>query len=141
MSNTKGHVTHGMHGTRAYRSWQAMKARCTYSYMDNWQYYGGAGINFCPEWATFEGFFRDMGECPDDHSLDRIDPSGDYCPSNCRWASKLAQANNTKAVKNVTFNGETHSVAEWSRRSGIKYSTLYHRLFKYNMTVEKAFER
>ena len=52
-----------------------------------------------------------MGPRPDDnYSIDRINPNGDYCPENCRWADKWTQAANTTKERlysqkvGVTFN-------------------------------------
>ena len=87
--NGKLHSTkHGMSNTPTYNSWQAMKDRC--HDLEN-PYYGGRGITYCEEWEDFRNFFRDMGERPAEHTLDRINGDLNYCPENCRWATAQLQ--------------------------------------------------
>lgn len=40
-------------------------------------------------------------------------------------------------MRKYTYNGATHSVAEWSRITGISHSTLYARLTRYDWTMEQ----
>ena len=59
--------------------------------------YGGRGIRVCEEWAKFANFLRDMGERPEGHTIDRIDPARGYEPGNCRWATAAQQRANQRA--------------------------------------------
>jgi hypothetical protein len=92
----------------------------------------------CERWRnSFEAFLADMGPRPEGHSIDRIDPNGNYEPGNCRWAERLTQERNRTSNHRLTFNGETLALSEWSERTGINYRTLQDRLVN-GWSVEKA---
>ena len=76
-------------GTPTYKTWSSMKSRCgkVHHYAD---------VSVCERWSDFEAFLADMGERPDGMTLDRIDPAGNYEPSNCRWATLSDQSANRK---------------------------------------------
>lgn len=79
-----------------YNSWRAMRGRCLRPDDDAYDRYGGKGITICDRWRdSFDNFLADMGERPAGKSLDRIDPTGNYEPSNCRWADAKTQSRNS----------------------------------------------
>lgn len=94
---------HGFHQTPTYHSWEKMKSRCNNPNNPSYLRYGGLGVSYDPRWETFDNFIQDMGIRPEGLSLDRIDPFGNYGPSNCRWATWKEQANNQR--RNTKFRG------------------------------------
>lgn len=83
---------HGWSQTPTYVSWRAMRSRCRTLSNASYPSYGGRGIKVCERWEIFENFLADMGERPSlDHSIDRINPDGDYEPANCRWLTREEQ--------------------------------------------------
>lgn len=136
-----GRRTHGKSKSRLYRIWNNMKQRCFNPNSAEYHLYGLRGVSVCKEWLdSFEHFheWAVANGYQDDLSIDRIDNNGPYAPWNCRWATAREQANNTRKTRFITYNGETRSMAEWSRTLGIKQSTLNMRINKYRWSVEEA---
>lgn len=119
-----------------------MRRRCYDSTVYNYPHYGGRGIRVCERWHDFKSFRDDVSALPyageTGYTLDRIDNDGDYEPDNVRWADKITQANNRRTNVRITYNGETHTMAEWSRKLGINYHKICDRL-KSGWSVERAF--
>lgn len=79
-----------------YGTWYNMVSRTTKPKDKSYKNYGLQGVRVCNRWLLFSNFIEDMGERPKGMTLDRIDPYGDYEPSNCRWATSTIQAINRK---------------------------------------------
>lgn len=80
-----------------YEVWRAMRRRTTNKNCPDYQYYGERGIRVCERWNDFLVFYADMGSRPTpQHSIDRIDVNGNYCPENCRWATPIVQRRNQR---------------------------------------------
>lgn len=125
-NTTHGHNRKGK-TTRTYWSWYHMKERCTNSNHQQYRDYGGRGIQVCDRWQDFENFLTDMGERPENTSLDRIDGNGHYDPTNCRWATKIEQANNTRDNRRLVYGGISMTIAQAARRFDMPYQTLWAR--------------
>lgn len=96
-ANRKHGHSHRSGTSLTYNSWRAMIDRCSNSSHAGFENYGGRGITVCGRWQTFENFLADMGERPSSkHSIDRIDPDGNYEPDNCRWATAKEQRRNRR---------------------------------------------
>ena len=91
-------ATHRLTKTSEYRSWYAMKTRCSNPRQKDWHLYGGRGISVCPRWSdSFESFLADMGPKPTVlHTIERIDTDGNYEPGNCCWATRSDQRRNQR---------------------------------------------
>lgn len=141
-------VKHGAEGSRLYQIWHDMKTRCTNPNSDAFKDYGARGITVCAEWNDDFASFREWslangyeeaaprGEC----TIDRIDNDGPYSPENCRWVSMKKQSNNRRSNHLVTYNGETHTITEWSEVSGVPYPVLKNRITVLKWPIEKAIE-
>lgn len=70
-----------------YSTWQNMKTRCFNSKTSVYLRYGAKGITVCKEWLTIEGFmsWAYSSGFQEGLSIERKDPSGNYCPENCEW--------------------------------------------------------
>lgn len=91
-----GHSAYRQPSSPTYVSWAQMKQRCTNPNHVSYKYYGAKGVTVCPQWDSFVGFLADMGIRPEEKSLDRIDPTGNYVPENCRWATAVEQRANRR---------------------------------------------
>lgn len=137
------HTTHNKTNTILYPIWSSMKQRCFNSNSKAYCNYGGRGITICDEWLGENGFsnfenWAYQNGYEKGLSIDRIDNNGNYEPNNCRWSTREEQQNNRRGVHKFSYNGETHSPAEWSRITGISDTTIKNRVLKQGMSVEQA---
>lgn len=129
----RGNVKHGKTKSREFNIWNLMIARCCNQNAHAYERYGGRGISVCDRWRGVDGFanfLADMGESPSlNHSIDRFpNRNGDYEPGNCRWATEVQQQNNRRNNRRLTHDGQTMTLAEWSRATGLGYRVIYDRL-------------
>lgn len=126
-------ITHGKSKSRTYKLWMAMRNRCDRVNQD----YSCRGIVYDERWKSFENFLEDMGEAPEGLSLDRIDCNGNYHKANCRWATRVEQANNTRANVFIEWDGKRQTRSQWEKELGMQPTTLRSRI-KAGWPMERA---
>lgn len=98
-----GRTSHELYNTH-----QLMIRRCYSTNFTGYKNYGAKGVKVCDRWIGPNGFWvfvGEMGPRPTGTTLDRIDPFGNYEPSNCRWEDKFTQANNTRMENSKNTTG------------------------------------
>lgn len=146
VNSTHGY-TAGYRPKSEYSTWTAMIARCHRETWINYADYGGRGVTVCDRWrfgedqATgFECFIADMGAKPSkSHTLERIDGAREYCPDNCRWATRKEQARNRRSNRVVPYKGQHLLLSDALTASGISESGFYARV-KNGWTEQEALE-
>ena len=141
-------VTHFKHGhcksqklrSSEHKTWGSMIQRCHDEKCKSYPRYGGRGIKVCDAWRNdFSVFLNDMKEKPSpSHSIERIDNNGNYEPSNCKWATKLEQANNRRNTYEVEWQGEPIQLKYLCKNLNLPYHTIWQRLERLGWDIEKA---
>ncbi len=135
MKKRRKYERHGMENTRLYTCWRQMCSRargtCGKQFYSTHPHYKG-GLPCCKAWLnSFIAFMKwslSHGYAAN-LTIDRIDNSKGYFPSNCRWATPRQQAENTCQVKPLRIDGKVYpSIHEAARRLGVPRITLQRRI-------------
>lgn len=123
---TKHGHTRGRKPSPEYVSWKSMIQRCYDGKTFVFRRYGAAGIRVCDRWRySFENFLEDMGARLPGKSLDRFPvKDGNYCPENCRWATRKEQNRNRKSNRIIYFRGESMCLADFAEKIGMEYGLV-----------------
>ena len=95
---------HNMRHSKIYTIWHSMIQRCEYPKNISYKNYGAVGVCVCEEWRnSFQNFYEwaiksgyKENKGRNILTIDRINPFGNYEPSNCRWATMKEQRQNTR---------------------------------------------
>lgn len=123
-----GRFTTGQSHSRLACIWYHMRSRCSNKNDTNYPRYGKLGVMVCKEWETDFLSFKKWAEengYSDGLTLDRINPAGNYEPSNCRWISLSKQQCNKRGTLLVFHKGEYKSLKEAynEEKPSISYQT------------------
>lgn len=126
-------TTHNNSRTRLYRIWHGIQQRCNNPNSSCFPKYGGANIKICQEWNTFANFYEwSYQNGYEEHlTIDRVDNSLGYQPSNCRWVSKKQQTQNRtnglnwNSVQEIRKLYETHTYSDLAQKYNVHKHTIF----------------
>lgn len=137
---------HGMSYTKIFRIWHGMVERCNYEKHISYANYGGRGISVCNEWKDdFIAFYKwAIGNgYVDGLTIDRIDNDGDYCPENCRIATKQQNCMNKRprGHKLSKYKGVYIRKNRWYAVIGHNYKRINIGSFKDEVSAAMAYDK
>lgn len=148
VDNAASATSHGMSRHALYRVWLDMKQRCHNPNLRAFSYYGGRGISVCDHWRnSFEEFsgWAFANGWMEGLELDRCDVNGNYCPENCRWATRSQQMVNTRKrinAKTSQFKGVSWctKAGKWRAQFGRDRRIFHIGLFSDEETAARAYD-
>lgn len=108
-----------------YRIYWGMRNRCENPNVSSYKYYGGKGISVCEEWKDPRAFgkWAEENGYKDGLSIERIDVSKGYCPSNCKWIPRNEQGFNRSDSVRATKDGITKTRKQWEAE-GVEFCNM-----------------
>jgi hypothetical protein len=113
---------HGLRYHPLYQVWLDMIQRCTNQNSCRYSRYGARGISVCESWRKRFVNFYDWAIPLWEPGLqiERKDNDGNYCPENCKFATRQEQYYNRSTCRMITAFGETKCLKEWSEDNRCK---------------------
>lgn len=112
-----------------YKTYSAMRLRCTSKKDKDYPYYGARGITVCDRWlgpTGFSNFIADMPPKPTpQHTLDRIDNYLGYSPENCRWATQFTQQTNRRNNNTVPGVAYNKRIGQWGAYITVAHQRIH----------------
>jgi len=137
--NKRLNTSHGLYYSPLYMIWRNMHGRCYDPENKRYKRYGARGIIVCERWHDLALFVADnQSMYKPGLTLDRKNNDGQYSPDNCRWATRIEQANNKSTNRLITYKGKTQNISQWADELSIPRSCLYLRISRRGWPVEKA---
>jgi hypothetical protein len=121
-----------------------MKSRCYNENSKSFKDYGAKGVVVCDEWVNNPQEFIEWAISngyDDTLTIDRINPYGNYEPSNCRLVGKTVQSQNTRLISSTNRSGYrgvswNKAVKQWVVYINVNKKCVY--LGKYDCKADGA---
>lgn len=103
-----------------------MKTRILYEKGETYKHYVlKRKLDIDPNWLLFDNFYKDMGDAPSPtHSIERVDNTKGYWPSNCVWATPAEQARNTSRTVWCMYENQKYCLKDLCLKLNIRYNTI-----------------
>ena len=149
----KVHTKHGDSRSRLYKIYRGMLDRCYNPHTASYNSYGGQGVKVCKQWhnpknpdkaykkfrkwAYANGYYDQPKDTPygDLLSIERKDPTGDYCPENCTWIPMRLQGNNRRNTKYIWDGEEILQYRQFANKYNIRIEHIPIWIKKYGIDV------
>ena len=132
--------------TRFGHIFRGMRTRCNNPNDATYFCYGKRGIKCL--WNSLDDFYIDMYESyckhveeygEKDTTIERIDPNGNYCKENCRWATVMEQEQNKRNThKIIDVEGELLSISGYCRKYNLPYTKIQYFGYSKGLNVKEA---
>lgn len=118
-----------------------MNDRCLNDHTKSYIHYGLKGVKVCEEWKSYSAFeeWALAHGYEEGLTIDRIDPSGDYCPENCRWVSREYNSRFKSTTNAIEVEGIVMSGRQWSETLGLGINAINRKVRTKGMETTKAF--
>src|ERR1043165_3062320 len=139
---TRRKTVHNFRHHPLYDIWCHIKDRCFNPKNPSYHNYGGRGITMCHEWRGDAKAFIEWclaNGWKDNLEIDREENDGDYCPSNCRFVTRLINSFNRRTTVKIEHHGQMLTTLELEKISnGISASRIFRRIRDCGWSVEDA---
>lgn len=127
---------------KLYKKWNHMMSRCYNANDISYKNYGGRGIEVCEEWKNYDTFYEWSinNGYKEDLEIDRIDVNFNYCPSNCRYVSRLVNANNKQNTKYYIYKNKITCLSDIAKDLGIDRKLLWQKITRDNQAEKYDIE-
>ena len=119
-----------------------MMSRCYNANDISYKNYGGRGIGVCEEWKNYDTFYEWSinNGYKEGLEIDRIDVNFNYCPSNCRYVSRLVNANNKQNTKYYIYKNKITCLSDIAKDLGIDRKLLWQKITRDNQAKTYGIE-
>lgn len=125
---------------KLHKIWYDMINSCYNTKAAHYSIYGAKGIGVCVRWrSSYYYFEKDMGDCPKNHYLTRINTSSNFEVSNVMWATAKERKKFNKQSYIWIFNNKEYTTPDLAKLFGFNIHTIWTRIQR-KYDIEKIWQ-